>query len=119
MQIEKGGDNMAEQWKKIHGYPNYKVSSNGRVSAESTSGTKQVKPYEKDNGYLYVDLYKNGQRTGKRVHVLVAEAFLQKPSGNVTVDHKDRNRHNNRLSNLRYSTISEQNKNRGSWAKEA
>ena len=119
MQIEKGGDNMAEQWKKIHGYPNYKVSSNGRVSAESTSGTKQVKPYEKDNGYLYVDLYKNGQRTGKRVNVLVAEAFLQKPSGNVTVDHKDRNRHNNRLSNLRYSTISEQNKNRASWAKEA
>lgn len=67
MQIEKGGDNMAEQWKKIHGYPNYKVSSNGRVSAESTSGTKQVKPYEKDNGYLYVDLYKNGQRTGNEL----------------------------------------------------
>lgn len=81
---------MAEQWKKIYGYPNYN---------------------------LYFDLYKNGQRTGKRVHVLVADAFLQKPSGNVTVDHKDRNRHNNRLSNLRYSTISEQNKNRESWAK--
>ncbi|MFC4770674.1 NUMOD4 domain-containing protein [Enterococcus hermanniensis] len=110
---------MSERWKNIQGFPSYKVSSNGRVAAESTSGTKQIKPYEKDNGYLYVDLYKNGSRSGKRVHILVAEAFLTKPSGNVTVDHKDRNRHNNKVSNLKYATVSEQNKNRTSWAKEA
>ncbi|MDT2438238.1 HNH endonuclease [Enterococcus avium] len=108
---------MSERWKNIQGFPSYKVSSNGRVAAESTSGTKQIKPYEKDNGYLYVDLYKSGQRFGKRVHILVAEAFLNKPSSDVTVDHKDRNRHNNRVSNLKYATASEQNTNRKSWAK--
>lgn len=106
---------MSENWKPIRGFPNYKISSTGRVAAESTDGTKQVKPYKKDNGYLYVDLYKNGERFGKRVHILVAQAFLEKKNSALTVDHKDRNRQNNKVSNLNYATVSEQNKNRKSW----
>lgn len=91
---------MGERWATIQGYPNYQVSTKGRVL--TTDGVKktQVKPYEKDHGYLCVDLYKNGQRSGKRVHILVADAFLSGKKDGFTVDHKDRNRHNNNLSNL-------------------
>lgn len=86
----------------------------------ATDGIKetQVKPYAKDNGYLSVDLYKNGNRTGKRVHILVAEAFVDGKKEGYTVDHKDRNRHNNKASNLALVSVSDQNKNRTSWAKE-
>lgn len=109
---------MSEQWKTIQGYPNYKVSTMGRVLATDGVKQTQVKPYEKDHGYLCVDLYKNGQRTGKRVHILVADAFLDGKKEGFTVDHKDRNRHNNKVSNLIWSSVSDQNKNRTSWAKE-
>lgn len=109
---------MSESWKDIKGYPAYKVSDMGRVSSKTTSGTKQVKPYEKDNGYLYVDLYKDSERSGKRVHILVAEHFVSGKKEGYTVDHKDRNRHNNKASNLIWSSVSDQNKNRASWAKE-
>lgn len=38
---------MAEQWKTIPGYPNYKVSTMGRVLATDGIKQTQVKPYEK------------------------------------------------------------------------
>ncbi len=109
---------MSEQWKDIKGYANYKVSNYGRVASKTSSGTKQVKPYEKDNGYLYVDLYKDTVRSGKRVHILVAEHFVPGKKEGHTVDHKDRNRHNNKATNLIWASVSDQNKNRKSWAKE-
>lgn len=109
---------MAEQWKNIQGYNGYQVSNMGRVLAKEGDSTKQIKPYEKDHGYLCVDLYKNGQRSGKRVHILVAEAFVSGKKEGYTVDHKDRNRHNNKASNLVWASTSDQNKNRTSWAKE-
>lgn len=106
-----------ESWSKISGFPNYQVSNHGRVLADDGSKKTQVKPYEKDNGYLNVDLYANGIRTGKRVHILVADAFVSGKKSGYTVDHIDRNRHNNSAKNLRWSTTSDQNKNRTSWAK--
>lgn len=48
-----------------------------------------------------------------RVHILVAETFLTKPDYYCTVDHfPDRDKHNNKVSNLRYATPKEQSKNR-------
>ena len=49
------------------------------------------------------------------VHILVCEAFHgPKPSGkNLSVDHEDRNRSNNRADNLRWATGPEQNGNQG------
>lgn len=47
------------------------------------------------------------------IHQIVAETFLDKPFGhNLTVDHIDRNKLNNNVSNLRWVTKSEQAMNR-------
>ena len=62
----------------------------------------------KDSGYM-------SAVSGKfQVHRLVALAFVPNPENKPTVDHDDRNRSNNRLDNLTWSTHAEQAKNRSS-----
>ena len=46
------------------------------------------------------------------VHRLVAHDFLENPDNKQLVDHIDGNRQNNQVTNLRYATISENNRNR-------
>ena len=84
----------------ISGFPNYIISNHGNVY--SVNGL--MKPYIKKNGYLQVDLYKNNVRTHYNIHRLVALHFLSN-TGNE-VDHMDRNKLNNNVFNLRWSTRS-------------
>lgn len=53
-------------------------------------------------GYMTVNLCKNGKSNTKRVHRLVALAFLGE--SDLQVDHKDGNKLNNKLDNLEYVT---------------
>jgi hypothetical protein len=46
-----------------------------------------------------------------QIHRLVASAFLRNPNNKKTVDHVNRNRADNHVSNLRWATHSEQNQN--------
>ncbi len=54
--------------------------------------------------------YKNGQRITKRVHKLVAEAFIPNPNNLPIVMHKDNNKKNNNVNNLKWGTIQENTK---------
>lgn len=47
----------------------------------------------------------------RRVHILVAEAFIPNPDNKTTVDHKNRVRNDNRVENLRWATPKEQIEN--------
>ena len=47
-----------------------------------------------------------------KVHRLVAQCFVPNPDNKYSVDHINRNRSDNRASNLRWATASEQNLNR-------
>lgn len=51
-------------------------------------------------GYLRVMLHRNGKGIDKKVHRLVAEAFIGK--SDLSINHKDGNKLNNCLSNLEY-----------------
>ena len=64
-----------------------------------------------NRGYNNVDLYNIGKRT-KPIHRLVAQAFLENPDNKRCVDHIDRNKLNNHISNLRYATDSENGMNK-------
>ena len=101
---------MSEKWESINGYENYEISDHGNVKNITTN--KILKPSIDSVGYYHVDLYKNKIKTTSRIHRLVAQAFLTNHDDKSCIDHHDRNKLNNHISNLRYATLSENGMNR-------
>jgi hypothetical protein len=108
---------MKEVWKDIEGYVGkYQVSNLGRVKrlAHSISCDNQwrchVRNYKEKilklcndkDGYLLVSLGKDGKRITKKVHRLVCEAFLDNPNGYGQINHKNKNKKDNRVENLEW-----------------
>jgi len=62
-------------------------------------------------GYLIYCLRKNGVKKYVNQHRIITTEFLPNPENKPCVDHIDRNRQNNKLSNLRWSTYSENSRN--------
>lgn len=92
-----------ETWKDIKGYEGlYRISSYGRISHYTPQkGWYVLKETNKTGWYLTVNLYKeDGSRQTKRIHRLVAEAFIGEIPKGHHVHHKDGNKQNNVVSNL-------------------
>lgn len=101
-------------WKEIKNFEGlYAVSSCGLVkSLKKRTGFNTfretiLKPSKDKRGYLQVVLYKNGKSTTRRVHRLVAIAFLLQ-NKKRTVNHINKNKQDNRVSNLEWATDLEQ-----------
>ena len=93
-----------EIWKDIEGYEGlYQVSNLGRV--KNIKRSRLLKPCPDTNGYLRVDLFKNSKMSHKRVHRLVAKAFIPNPNNHPVVNHKDADKSNNDVSNLEWCTM--------------
>lgn len=106
----KGKKLYTEIWKPVKDYPNYMVSSIGRVKSLNYSRTgkeKILKLSKNKKGYLKVDLYKDGVRKLFLVSRLVAFAFIPNPKGKPCIDHIDTNKENNRVENLKWVTNKE------------
>lgn len=113
-----------EEWKDIEGYEGlYQVSNEGRIKSLEKKynvgyvGLKHqnemiLKPTAVGKGYLHVSLCKNGCKKYKRIHRLVAEAFIPNPNNYEVVNHKDENPQNNSVENLEWCT-QEYNNNYG------
>ena len=93
-----------EIWRDIKGYEGlYQVSNLGRVKNKRRN--KLLKLQLQKDGYLRVGLYdKNLKWSCKKVHRLVAEAFISNPSNLEYVNHKDEDKSNNDASNLEWCT---------------
>ena len=63
-------------------------------------------------GYLKVNLYKNGKMINCYIHKLVANEFLENPDNKKCIDHIDNCPTNNKVTNLRFATHSENNRNK-------
>lgn len=82
------------------------VSNLGRVFVPKSRGHSAYYSYGSDKSGRYL------RAKNKNIHVLVAECFIPNPNNYPTVDHINRNKHDNRVENLRWTTYSEQALNR-------
>jgi hypothetical protein len=96
---------MKEVWKNIVGYEGlYEVSNLGNVKSLNYLRTGQEKLLNLgiNNGYLNVQLCKNGEAKTFLIHRLVAEAFIPNPLGLPQVNHINEIRSDNRAENLEW-----------------
>ena len=93
-----------EEWRDIKDFESlYQVSNYGRVKNNNYHIMRFG--YNK-KGYLQVCLVKNGKKYTKRIHRLVAIAFIPNPDNLPQVNHKDENKNNNCVSNLEWCNVS-------------
>lgn len=103
---------MKERWRKIPFFTGYEISDRGRVRSFKRTRPKILKPEYFSRGdrkktYLRVTLQVRGRKKHRKIHRLVALAFLPRVKGKNTVDHVDGNTHNNRVTNLEWVTNAE------------
>lgn len=115
--------NEKEEWRPVVGYEGrYEVSNLGRVrsveriiEAVGTYGGKRIvrscilKPQYGKEPYGRVALGSGNEK--RRIHRLVAQAFIPNPENKRCVDHINGDKHDNRASNLRWCTHYENNNN--------
>lgn len=95
-----------EIFKVIKEYPMYSVSTEGRIMKNATR--KIMKPSKMRNGYMQINLFtKDGRRKKELVHRLVAITFIPNDKKLPAVNHIDRIRDNNHVSNLEWVTHKE------------
>lgn len=98
-------------WKQVSGYENaYLVNEYGQVKR---IGGSLLRPQIRSDGYYQYQLSLNGKRSMKKIHRLVAEAFVPNPRGVNIVNHIDGDKTNNYYKNLEWCTSAENNQH--SW----
>lgn len=105
---------MEEIWKDVVGYEGlYKVSNLGNVlslnrvvKGRKLEG-KMLKISSDGKGYSFLWLRNENGKVAKRVHRLVAEAFIPRINGKDYIDHINGVRDDNRVENLRWCTHQE------------
>lgn len=94
---------MIEEYRKLNLFPMYRIYNTGKVYSEYTK--KFIKHFDDGHGYYQVTLFKGRhERSTVKVHILVAKAFIDNPLDLTEVNHKDCNKHNNKVSNLEWVT---------------
>lgn len=89
--------------KDIKGFEGlYQITNEGQVY--SIRKCKYLKPRKDKDGYLQVNLYKDKKQYTRKIHRLVAEAFIDNPEGKAEVNHIDCQRDNNCVANLEWMT---------------
>ena len=99
-----------ETYKVIEGFENYSVSDHGNVKNNSTGRIKKCNGNK--DGYVQASMHFNNVLYNKRIHVLVASAFIPNPNKKRYVDHIDHVKSNNNISNLRWASAPENQGNR-------
>ena len=101
---------MEEEFKKIEEYENYEISNMGNV--RNTKTNRILKPRKNSDGYYIVNLYKDRNRKSFYIHRLIAYAFIPNPQHLTDIDHIDRTKTNNSITNLRWVSHSNNCRNR-------
>lgn len=84
----------------------FMITKNGMLYREDTNNW--YKPFE-SCGYLSYHLKWKNKTYPRRIHRLVAEAYIPNPENKPFVHHKDHDRFNNSVENLEWATVQENN----------
>jgi len=97
---------MKEIFKIIEEFPEYEVSNLGNIRSYRIYKNGKLLKHRISNGYNRVMLNKKN----KMVHRLLAQAFIPNPENKPCINHINGIRNDNRVENLEWVTISENNK---------
>ena len=100
---------MAEQFVGINGFDNYEIGNEGSVRNKKTG--RILKTWKSNSGYDVCRLMNGVDDKRIYIHHLVGKAFCANPNMRNELDHIDRNKSNNKSSNLRWVTHSENMRN--------
>ena len=97
---------MEEIWRDVKEYEGYyQVSNRGIVKSLNYNHTGKegiMKAQDNGDGYLYVNLWKEGKMKSCTIHRLVAIAFLPNPNNLPEVNHISEDKSDNRVENLEW-----------------
>ena len=106
-----------EEFIRIPDFPDYYISNCGRVYSSKTQrciGCKNPK-----TGYMMVSLSKGKRSKTTYIHHLVMKFFGDpRPSSDYEIDHIDRHKDNNNITNLRWLTRQENLENKNEYRKD-
>lgn len=96
-------------WKSVVNFEGiYSISNFGDVrrdaGGQGAIANKILKPVKNKKGYLTVSLHKDKKHTSATIASLVAAAFIGPREINMTINHKDGCKTNNKVENLEYVT---------------
>jgi hypothetical protein len=98
-----------EEWHVVEEFPNYSVSNLGNVKNNITN---KIMKLNVKSGYYNVSLVNETSKKTFKVHRLVAVAFIPNPENKSDVNHEDKNKLNNNISNLTWMTRKENNQHK-------
>lgn len=88
--------------KPIKDFPGYTITDDGKVISYKFKTPRIMKTWLQKGGYENIKLCKNNQTYHFLIHRLVAEAFIPNPDNLPEVNHKNKNRSDNRVENLEW-----------------
>lgn len=105
-------EDIIEEIRLINGSDTDYISPNGNIYKDYGNGLFYPKSnfINKNNGYLYSTITYKNKQIQRRVHILVAETYLPNPNNYPIVMHKDDDKSNPKLENLKWGTVAENTK---------
>ena len=106
-------------WCWIKDYENiYEISNNGDIKRYYKNGNIRIlKPTKNNKGYLFLSLCKKGEQKFFLIHRLIAIYFIPNPDNKPYIDHRDGDKLNNSISNLRWVSHQENMLNKKNYGK--
>ena len=100
-----------ENFEDIVDFPNYKINENGDIYSKTRNRLMKKKL---DNGYSRIGLRKDNKSYTKSIHRLLGIQYLPNPNNFPCIDHINRIKQDNSLTNLRWCSYTTNAKNKSS-----